>query len=194
MTKTSEAHRGGGSSLPGTSMVSVWCLDQQKHFLLASVSPQRPVTPEDCPPRVSALHFSHMTLSHFSSLAFKQNIGYVCLLNREMKASHLGAGVPAPAVCEEHSDCVSCSLWRLLCSPLWGAGWQSWRHVFGLVSRSAHLKVLGLLALRVLILLFVVLVYIYSLLFTWSLPTTVLLYLSFSLWSLTLASLFSFYN
>uniref|UniRef100_A0A3P8QDW9 SAM domain-containing protein n=1 Tax=Astatotilapia calliptera TaxID=8154 RepID=A0A3P8QDW9_ASTCA len=37
-------------------------------------------------------------------------------------------------------------------------------------------------------------VYIYSLLFTWSLPTTVLLYLSFSLWSLTLASLFSFYN
>lgn len=88
----------------------------------------------------------------------------------------------------------SLTLWRLLCSPLWGAGWQSWRHVFGLVSRSAHLKVLGLLALRVLILLFVVLVYIYSLLFTWSLPTTVLLYLSFSLWSLTLASLFSFYN
>uniref|UniRef100_I3IU07 PTPRF interacting protein alpha 2 n=1 Tax=Oreochromis niloticus TaxID=8128 RepID=I3IU07_ORENI len=38
------------------------------------------------------------------------------------------------------------------------------------------------------------LVYIYSLLFTWSLPTTVLLYLSFSSWSLTLASLFSFYN
>ena len=29
------------------------------------------------------------------------------------------------------------TLWRLLCSPLWGAGRQSWRHVFGLVSRSA---------------------------------------------------------
>lgn len=111
MTKTSEAHRGGGSSLPGTSTVSVWCLDQQKRSLLDSVSLQHPVTPEDCPPRVSALQFSHMTLSHFSSLAFKQNVGYVCLLNREMKASHLGAGVPAPAVCEEHSDCVSCSLW-----------------------------------------------------------------------------------
>lgn len=47
----------------------------------------------------------------------------------------------------------------------------------------APMKVLGLSALRVL------LFYIYSLLFTWSLPTTVLLYLSFSLWSLTLTSL-----
>lgn len=65
----------------------------------------------------------------------------------------------------------SLTLWRLLCSPLWGAGWQSWRHVFGLVSRSAIpvWRFLGLLALRVLWL------YIYSLLFTWSLATTVLL-------------------
>lgn len=47
----------------------------------------------------------------------------------------------------------------------------------------APLKVPGLLALRVLLLC------IHSLLFTWSLPTTVLLYLSCSLWSLTLASL-----
>lgn len=30
-----------------------------------------------------------------------------------------------------------CLLFSLLCSALWGAGWQSWRHVFGLVSRSA---------------------------------------------------------
>lgn len=47
----------------------------------------------------------------------------------------------------------------------------------GIKVRYSPVKVLGLLALRVLLIF-----YIYSLLFTWSLPTTVLLYLSFSLW------------
>lgn len=70
------------------------------------------------------------------------------------------------------------TLWRLLCSPLWGAGRQSWRHVFGLVSRSAmpHWRSRACRPC----------VYYDSTYtplpppHTWSLPTTVLLYLSFS--------------
>lgn len=98
-------------------------------------------------------------------------------------ASHLSAGVAAPCCVVTMSLVLSDSVTAALQSSM-----RRWMTVLttciwiGFKVSYAPLRVLGLLALRVLLL------YICSLLFTWSLPITVLLYLSFSLWSLTLAS------
>lgn len=54
MTKTSGARHGEGSSHPGTSTASAWCLGRQKRSQQVSASRRRLATPEDCPLRVRA--------------------------------------------------------------------------------------------------------------------------------------------
>lgn len=111
-TRTSGVHRGGDSFHLGTFTGSAWCPAQPRRSRPAFASPPRLATREGCPPRVSwsPLHTS--------------------ILDSPQRGR---SRYPLAVLC----DHVSCFLWRLLCSPLWGAGWQFRRHVFGLVSRSA---------------------------------------------------------
>lgn len=203
-TKTSVVHHGGGSSRPETSTVSVWCPDQQRLSLLVSASPRRPVTPGGCPPRVSA-RLIHSTGTFFFLFGFLYSVCYLIVhdlwlwkssSNTKVKSSSC-AGRWEKTTAEQERllravlwPCLlfSPTLWRLLCSPLWGAGWQSWRHVFGLVSRS-DMPQWRFWACWPCV--FLLIFFLYSLLFTWSLPTTVLLYLSSSSWPLTLSPVFS---
>lgn len=170
-TKTSEVHRGGGSSRPGTCTVSVWCPDRQRRSLLDSVSLQRLVTPGDCPPRVSAC-----LCTSFHRYNYNNNLDVFCSV--ALKHSNK-TKVKSTCRTKHHTWVQEPSDMSLVLSDTVTAALQSsmrrWMTVLttciwiGFKVSYAPLKALGLLALCVLWL------YIYSLLVTWSLPTTVLL-------------------
>lgn len=140
-TKTSEVHRGDGSSLLETFMVSVWCPAQRRRSLLVSVSPPRPVTPEDSPLRVRARLCSF--IQPFISC-------YILLWKRLWKACTERRCCPTPERVVTVSLVLSDSVTAALQSSM-----RRWMTVLttciwiGFKVSYAPVRVLGLLALRV---------------------------------------------